>query len=85
MVRENHSARISVVVILVIVASPEPAAIELEYMAVFDEETLRARLVYLSEEEEIPLRLLRHYASSVQHQKCYGLDIVTVKVAGAVI
>ena len=74
---------------LIIVARPEPTAIELEFMAVFDEENLADRLAYLSEEEpgleegEIPLRLLRHYASSVQHQKYHGLDIVTVKVVGA--
>ena len=73
---------------LVIVARPEPAAIELEYMAVFDEENLQDRLAFLDEEQggleegEIPLRLLRYYASSVQHQKYYGLDIVTVKVSG---
>ncbi len=27
-------------------------------------------------------RLLRHHASSVQHRKYYGLDIVTVLVKG---
>ena len=37
---------------LIVVAHPEPAAIELEFMAVFDEENLEDRLAYLNEEEE---------------------------------
>ena len=51
--------------------------------------TLRTGCAYLSEETEgveegeISLRLLRHRASSVQHQKYYGLDIVTVQVKGS--
>lgn len=73
---------------LIIVARPEPAAVELEFMAAFNEENLQDRLAYLADEQEgleegqIPLHLLRHYASSVQHQKYYGLDIVTVRVSG---
>ena len=35
------------------------------------------------EEGEISLRLLRHYASSVHHQKFHGLDVVTVQVRSA--
>ena len=58
-------------------------------MAVSDEENLEDRLAYLSEETEgseegeLSLRLLRHHASSVNHQKYYGLDIVTVQVRGS--
>ena len=74
---------------LIIGARPEGPMIELEFMAVFDDENLEDRLAYLSEEAggagglgkgEISLRLLRHYASSVHHQKFHGLDIVTVQV-----
>ena len=63
--------------------------VELEFLAVFDDENLEDRLAYLSEEAEgaggpaegeMSLRLLRHYASSVHHQKFHGLDIVTVQV-----
>lgn len=74
---------------LIIAARPDSGFIELEFMAVFDEENLQDRLAHLSQESEgvsegeIPLRLLRHYASSVQHQRYYGLDIVTVRVNGA--
>ena len=64
-------------------------AVELEFLAVFDDENLEDRLAYLSEEAEgmeegeVSLRLLRHYASSVHHQKYHGLDIVTVNVKGS--
>ena len=74
---------------LVIVARPNPGLVEMEFMAVFDEENLEDRLAYLGEETEgleegeLSLRLLRHHASSVQHQKYYGLDIVTVQVKGS--
>ena len=74
---------------LIIGARPGGSTVELEFMAVFDDENLEDRLAYLSEEAEgagglgegeISLRLLRHYASSVHHQKFHGLDIVTVQV-----
>jgi hypothetical protein len=35
------------------------------------------------DEHEISFRLLRHYASSVRHQKYHDLDIVTVRVESA--
>ncbi len=74
---------------LVVVARPETGMVELEFMAVFDETNLEDRLANLDEEAEgrqegdISLRLLRHYAASVRHQKYYGLDIVTVQVRGS--
>ena len=48
---------------------------------------LEDKLAYLNEqpelqdEHEISFRLLRHYASSVQHHKYHGIDIITVQVA----
>ncbi len=74
---------------LIVVTRPDAGQVEMEFLAVFDEENLEDRLAYLSEETEgveegeISLRLLRHHASSVQHQKYYGLDIVTVQVKGS--
>ena len=71
---------------LIIVARPEGGTVEMEFLAVFDEENLEDRLAYLDEqtetfdERELSFRLLRHYASSVRHQKYHGLDIVTVQV-----
>ena len=74
---------------LIIVARPESGAVELEFSAVFAEENLEDRLAHLdeqseiSDEREVSFRLLRHYASGVQHQKYHGLDIVTVRVEGS--
>ena len=71
---------------LLLSASPEGSSVELEFVAASEEENLADRLAYLTEqnelpdEEEISFRLLRHYASSVRHQKYHGLDIVTVTV-----
>ncbi len=59
---------------------------ELEFMATPSESNLEDRITYLSELTEVPdteevsFRLLRHYASSVQHQKYHNIDIVTVQV-----
>ncbi len=77
---------------LIVIARPSNSAVEMEFLAVSDEENLEDRLAYLSEEAEgahgleggeVSLRLLRHYASSVHHQKYYGLDVVTVQVRGS--
>ena len=74
---------------LVIDARSDAGLVEMEFMAVFDEENLEDRLAFLSEETEgleegeLSLRLLRHRASSVQHRKFHGLDIVTVQVKGS--
>ena len=71
---------------LVISARPGSGSVEMEFLAIFDEENLEDRLAYLDEqtetvdERELSFRLLRHYASSVRHQKYHGLDIVTVQV-----
>ncbi len=74
---------------LIIVARPDGGTVELEFLAVFDEENLEDRLAYLSEQAEVPeeheisFRLLRHYASSVRHRKYHGIDIVAVHVEGS--
>ncbi len=71
---------------LIINARSEGGAAELEFLAVFDEENLEDRLTYLEEqpqvvdERELSFRMLRHYASSVRHQKFHGLDVVMVRV-----
>jgi NCS2 family nucleobase:cation symporter-2/xanthine permease XanP len=74
---------------LILQARPNAGMVEMEFLAVFDEENLEDRLACLNEEAEglqegeLSLRLLRHYASSVHHQKYHGLDIVTVQVRGS--
>ena len=71
---------------LIVSANPEGPAVDLEFLTVFEEANLADRLAYLDEESEtmddrdLSFRLLRHYASSVRHQKYQGLDIVTVRV-----
>ena len=72
---------------LIVRAHPDGDLVELEFLAVLDEENIEDRLTYLNDEavsasgvdvSELPLRLLRHYADSARHQKYYGLDVVTV-------
>ena len=77
---------------LIVAARQRGTVVEMEFLAVFDEHNLEDRLAHLSEEAqsesgmqegEISLRLLRHYASSIHHQKYQGLDVVTVQVTAA--
>ena len=50
------------------------------------DENLEDRLAYLGgqmqieDDRELSFRLLRHYASSVQHRKYHEIDVVTVEV-----
>ena len=73
---------------LIVVARPGET-VELEFLAVFDEENIEDRLAHLSEQAQVPEEheisfwLLRHYASSVHHRKYHGLDIVSVHVEGS--
>ena len=62
----------------------------LEFLsAAYDVENLEDRLAYLSEqpevldELEVSYRLLRHYSSSVRHQKFHNMDVITVHVEGS--
>ncbi|MDE2932181.1 MAG: hypothetical protein OXQ27_14835 [Chloroflexota bacterium] len=74
---------------LIIMARTDANAVDLEFLAVFAEDNLEDRLAHLDEQSEtsdnreVSFRLLRHYASSVRHQKYHGLDIVTVRVEGS--
>ena len=73
---------------LMIAARAVGRAVELEFVSVLEEENLGDRLAFLEEEpqvvdeREVSFRLLRHYASSVRHQKYHGMDIITVRVEG---
>ena len=74
---------------LIVTARTDHASAELEFVTGAEGENLEDRLAYMGEtpdiadEREISFRLLRHYASSVRHQKYHGEDIVTVSVAGS--
>ena len=72
---------------LIVFARRANAAIEMEFVATTEGGNLEDKLAYLNEqpemqdEREISFRLLRHYASSVQHHKYHDIDIITVQVA----
>ena len=73
---------------LVVTARTEGSGAELEFLSAHEGENIEDRLAYMGETpeiqdgREISFRLLRHYASSVRHQKYHGVDIVTVRVKG---
>ena len=73
---------------LVLIARPRAGTVEMEFLAVSQEENIEDRIAYMSEQAEAPdvseisFRLLRHYASSVRHRKYHGIDVVTVQVDG---
>ena len=73
---------------LVIVARPQSGMVELEFVATTRQENIEDQLAFLTNEAAVPtpddfsLRLLRHHASAVRHQKFHGVDIVTVQVEG---
>ena len=74
---------------LIVSARLVEKGVELDFLAASGAENLEDRLAYLSEqpelvdEHEISYRLLRHYASSVRHQKYHDVDIVSVIVEEA--
>ena len=63
------------------------SAVELEFLSGSEGINLEDQLTYLEEPADVPdvreisFRLLRHYASSVRHQKYHGIDVVSVEVA----
>ncbi len=72
---------------LLVIARDDGPAVDLEFAAATDATNLEDRIALLSEqvvgppvEEEVSLRLLRHYASSVRHQQFHDTDVVTVRV-----
>ncbi len=72
---------------LVVVASSDGPEADLEFIGSGDEENMEDRLRQLQQydsetpvEQELSLRLLRAYASSVQLQQFHDIDIITVRV-----
>ncbi len=72
---------------LVVVASSEGPVADLEFIGGGSEENLEDRVRQLQQhdaeivaESELSLQLLRHYATSVNHQQYHGTDIITVRV-----
>ena len=72
---------------LLLVARADDDAAVLEFIAATDETNIEDQMAVLNErpgvmqiEEEVSLRLLRHYASSVRHHQYHDTDVVTVRV-----
>ena len=73
---------------LVVVASSEGPAADLEFIGGASEEgNIEDRIRQIQQhdsevpvENEMSLRLLRGYASSVRHQQYHGTDVITVRV-----
>jgi len=71
---------------LTVKARGAASSVDMEFLAVFVDENIEDHLDYLDEQSEVfddremSFRLLRHYASSVRHQKFYGMDVITVRV-----
>ena len=75
---------------LLLIARSDGDAADLEFIATTDETNIEDQLAVLSEavvnvpvEAETPLRLLRHYASSIRHQQYHDIDILTIRVESA--
>ena len=72
---------------LIVVASSDGPVADLEFIGGGDEENIEDRVRQLQQydeetppEQELSLRLLRSYASSVRHQQYHDTDIITVRV-----
>ena len=70
-----------------LVARSDGRAAELEFVAATDETNIEDRMALLGAktagatlDQEVSLRLLRHFASSVRHQQYHDTDVVTVRV-----
>ncbi len=74
---------------LIVAARPQARLVELEFVATTRQENIEDQLAFLTDDSAVPavhdlsLRLLRHHASAVRHQKFHGVDIVTVRVEGS--
>ena len=75
---------------LLLVAGGEGEDALLEFVAATEERNLEDQIALLSDravggrvEQEVSLRLLRHYASSVRHNQYHDTDVITVHVEPA--
>ena len=70
---------------LLLLAGVDGDEADLEFIATTDETNIEDQLAMLNESavsaaDEIPLRLLRHYASSIHHKQYHDIDIITIRV-----
>ena len=73
---------------LIVSARLDSQSVELEFVTALEGHNVEDRLAYLSElppapdEHEVSYRLLRHYTSSLRHQKYHSMDVITITVEG---
>ena len=86
---EENDGRVEQKRRLVATIRPDSESAELEIVVASDDAiqgNIENRMAYLGQdqaledEEELSLRILRHYASSVHHRKYYGIDIISCRV-----
>ena len=74
---------------LVATIRPDSGSAELEILVASDDAiqgNIENRMAYLGQDQaledgqELSVRILRHYASSVNHRKYYGIDIITCRI-----
>ena len=74
---------------LVATIRPESGSAELEIVVASDDAiqgNIENRMAYLGpdqaleDEQQLSVRILSHYASSVHHRKYYGIDIISCRV-----
>ena len=71
---------------LLVIARADREAADLEFIAASGEGNLEDRMALAGEpmesspEQDVSLRLLRHFASTVRHQQYHDADIVTIRV-----
>ena len=74
---------------LVATIRPDSGSVEIEIVVASDDAiqgNIENRMAYLGQdlaledEQQLSVRILRHYASSVHHRKYYGIDIVSCRV-----
>ena len=74
---------------LVATIRPDSGSAEIEIVVASDDAiqgNIENRIAYLGDghaledEQQLSVRILRHYASSVHHRKYYGIDIISCRV-----
>ena len=89
LINEENDSPVDQTRTLVATIRPVSGSAELEIVVASDDAiqgNIENQIAYLSQdqaledEQQLSVRILRHYASSVHHRKYYGIDIVDCRV-----
>ena len=89
LVNEDNDAPLEQKRSLVATIRPDSGSAELEIVVASDDAiqgNIENRIAYLGQdqaledEQQLSVRILRHFASSVHHRKYYGIDIISCRV-----